>query len=903
MFALSLPFTALAAPGDYEPDVSFVFGTYHGADGWTDYDVVRNENTISYSGLYGAPVEYDYTVNKTTGGVSGTLRIDADKANASVDETGYETLSEDYKMSVGDYFTITYKVANLSTLGALQAVVNYSDNIEPAGFYSIGSGARGTYKLGTLSDYTSDVGTRWYEGGESPLSNWEPVYDANPDFGAETTAVNADEKYLWAQWASNTSLSVTDDYFINPETGALGYTYDCYLSYTYVFKITGEGPIEFTPKNDSNDVSTFYIIAKQSDGIARADYTTYAKNVDGLSEEDIANGVENPGSRKMTFFGYNVNNSTGECDHTNTTLQNQKDTTCTADGYTGDLVCTDCGETVTQGEVIPALGHDFSGAAVSDNAGHHQIQCVRYADCGTLGESVDCTYNREVVQEPTVTTAGLARYTCTVCGYSYDENIPAVECTHDGETEVRDAKAATCTEEGYIGDTYCLIYGEKIADGTVIPMIAHTAGEAVREHEVAATCTAKGSYDEVVYCEVCNTELSRDTFETEMIPHTEGEAVIENRVEPTVDSDGGYDTVVRCTVCDTVIRSEHTTIPALKGYNVTVTASDMGTVTIDGVDATAGITKKIAAGSKVTLVATPVEGAKFVGLEANGLTTVSTDATFVATVLANVTYTPVFAIDNAEEFTVTFVDAYGNVVSSQTVTQGSDIVVPELPARPGYSAATDNGWSMTNDDIAKLASSATITAQYQKNASDKFTVTAAGAEISANGQTATDVLADVAYDSLVTVKAVNATAWKVNGVTVAYGDSYSFYLGADVTVEAVFDTVTATPTVANVAVSETGTEGAIRATFLATRSMTDDCTFINAGFVYGKGDLGAVTLDDVDGTNVKAAYVKTDVEQFSLTYGLRAQTGTVTARAFLAYVDAEGNTQVIYTDPLTYTYA
>ena len=42
-----------------------------------------------------------------------------------------------------------------------------------------------------------------------------------------------------------------------------------------------------------------------------------------------------------------------------TELQNAKEATCTEEGYTGDLVCTVCGETVEKGEAIPATGHKF----------------------------------------------------------------------------------------------------------------------------------------------------------------------------------------------------------------------------------------------------------------------------------------------------------------------------------------------------------------------------------------------------------------------------------------------------------------------------------------------------------------------------------------------------------------
>lgn len=42
-----------------------------------------------------------------------------------------------------------------------------------------------------------------------------------------------------------------------------------------------------------------------------------------------------------------------------TALKNARAATCTEDGYTGDEVCRTCGETVKQGTVIPATGHDF----------------------------------------------------------------------------------------------------------------------------------------------------------------------------------------------------------------------------------------------------------------------------------------------------------------------------------------------------------------------------------------------------------------------------------------------------------------------------------------------------------------------------------------------------------------
>lgn len=68
---------------------------------------------------------------------------------------------------------------------------------------------------------------------------------------------------------------------------------------------------------------------------------------------------------------------------------------------------------------------------------------------------------------------------------------------------------ATCKAEGV--KTYtCTNHGcEATKTEPVAKLTTHTPAAAVRENEVAATCQAAGSYDEVVYCSVCKTEISR----------------------------------------------------------------------------------------------------------------------------------------------------------------------------------------------------------------------------------------------------------------------------------------------------------------------------------------------------------------------------------------------------------
>lgn len=627
-----------------------------------------------------------------------------------------------------------------------------------------------------------------------------------------------------------------------------------------------------------------------------------------------------------------------ECTHANTTTSTEVTTaaTCeTAGVETVTVTCNDCGTVVSTTEnAIAALGHKYEGALTPAGTTQHTIACVN--GCGTT-QTVDCTFTVVDHKDATVTEAGYDKYACA-CGNSYTTEIPVLTCEHKNTTESKETtKAATCTETGIEKVTVTCNDCGKVVSTTenTIAKLPHT------EKTVAgkpATCTSTGLTDGKV-CTVCDTVLVAQE-EIAMLPHTEveiaavpatctaggktagvqcdvcgailtapqdTEALGHNYVEvpgsavaPTVDA-AGKEADQQCTRCDDVIAGA--AIPALASYEITVEATDLGVVTLNGTDVSNGATVKVEAGTAVTLTAAPIEGAKFLGWTANGLTTVSTDTTFTTVALANVTYTPVFDKADDATFTVVFADAFGNIVSSQVVSSAEAIQIPAAPARSGYVAATENGWSMTNDEIKALTGSATVVAVYELAENEGYTVTANGATITGDGiEESTDVATGIAYDTLVTVYKEGAKGWAVNGVTVAYGDTYSFYVGKDIEVVAVMDGVTAVPMVANVGVNEVGQTGRIQAQFIATRTMADGYTYIDSGFVYGKGDLGEITLFDVDGSAVKAAYTKTASEQFSVTYGLSAQTGTITARAFIAYADANGEVTVTYANPMTYTY-
>ena len=121
--------------------------------------------------------------------------------------------------------------------------------------------------------------------------------------------------------------------------------------------------------------------------------------------------------------------------------------------------------------------------------------------------------------------------------------------------------APTCQEGGYT--TYVCRACKETVIGNLTGATGHTAGEAVEENRVEPTCTEDGSYDSVVYCTVCESEISRETVIIGAVGHPAGEAVEENRVEPTCTEDGSYDSVVYCTVCESEISRETITIGAV----------------------------------------------------------------------------------------------------------------------------------------------------------------------------------------------------------------------------------------------------------------------------------------------------------------------------------------------------
>lgn len=898
MVVLSVPFTALAAPGDYEPNLKMYFGTFveDNATNYTDYSTcgTGSEKFGSYASLYGAPVDYNYTVvNGNT--TSGTLTISKDKANTfnSAIDNAFPTLENDVQLGVGDYFTMTVAVENIKVLSSILAQVQFSDSIEPAGIYSYKSGRKNVYKLGTETERAAAKGT--WEKGKGGLS-YLPLYSlceegvSKSSFttdGSNSSQIIANKEdgkynvldYTWS-WPNvdTTSVADPDGLFVDPTTGeASGYTYTNAIPVaTFVFKIVTNDPIQFHIYNPTN-VKSFSYVGPNSDGTMIPKLTTYAKNMWDTKTNTNTGDTEWPGSKKSTFMGFNeFKEAPKPSTHTITfTLNGGEPTT----------------QIVKDGEMPTIPTNTPTTKPVASDSTHHSITSYKWTP-EVVAATADAAYTEEAVvtnpeckfvvtdhKDATYKEAGYDVYTCTEnCGNTYTNPIDKLVCDH-ADTKVVNATKPTINNPGNTGDTVCNVCGETIVTGTVI---AQLNGNDYRDALKAAKDVDASKYTADSYAKVTEALAAYD--------------------EATVGAYTSQDDVDAATAAlkDAVAKLD-------AGVVVTVASTKLGTTTLNGADATNGANARLAVGDDVVLTAKANnETGEFVGWKV-GNKIVSDEATFKTAAAADITYEAVFAEKVDETFTVVFVDPYGNVISTQPVTNGSAITIPDAPKITGY---TFTGWSMTEEEISKLTDGATIYAQYKKDDVAKYTVTVPeDATLTVDGvETASP--AQVAYDAKVSVHKDGAEAWKLaDGTVVGYGDTYTFFCGSDMSLEAEMTAVKKETTVVITGVNEIA--DSVQVSFAATRNVAPGETVVQQGFVYGKNLADSeLTLENVgnkgaaaNAGTVKILYTKNSAQDIALRYGLAKKDGKVSARAFVITKASDGSLKTTMSNIESYTYA
>ena len=158
---------------------------------------------------------------------------------------------------------------------------------------------------------------------------------------------------------------------------------------------------------------------------------------------------------------------------------------------------------------------------------------------------------------------------CKVCGevITKGQVIPAT----GHKTQLVNAKAATCTEDGYTGDEVCTVCQETVKKGEVIPALGHKTQLVGAK---AATCTQDGyTGDEV--CTVCQETVKKG----EVIPALGHKTQLVGAKAATCTEDG-YTGDEVCTVCQETVKKGEV-IPAL-GHKTQLVGAKAATCTEDG---------------------------------------------------------------------------------------------------------------------------------------------------------------------------------------------------------------------------------------------------------------------------------------------------------------------------------
>ena len=258
-------------------------------------------------------------------------------------------------------------------------------------------------------------------------------------------------------------------------------------------------------------------------------------------------------SEKGTELPLDPSNHSG-----NKEKRNEKAATCSEEGYSGDEYCKDCGVLISPGTTIPVQPHDYKAKVVKPTCteqGYTEYKCSRCNDSyidsdsyvpatGHTGGKATCVspaicekcgeeygtadtnghnYIAKVI-EASCLQEGHTEYTCEFCKDSYSSDVTPKTDHRGGKagccskakcqvcgveygetdpsshinTEVRDAVEATCTTEGYSGNTFCKDCGVKVSDGASVPKKEHSFSTAV----TPPTCTEKGYT--TYTCKLCN---------------------------------------------------------------------------------------------------------------------------------------------------------------------------------------------------------------------------------------------------------------------------------------------------------------------------------------------------------------------------------------------------------------
>ena len=253
------------------------------------------------------------------------------------------------------------------------------------------------------------------------------------------------------------------------------------------------------------------------------DYTLAWADADGTEVSEIVEA----GVYTLTVTGCGLYTGTlsATFEVTECTHGSLSETWTWADDFTASvaLVCENCGQDV--GGAAEVTSEVTTDADCTTEGVRTYTATYTYGDAtytSTATETIAANGHTYVgvVTDPTCTEAGYTTYTCSSCDDSYvsdytdalGHSFTSYVSNGDATCEADGTKTASCDNGCGTTDT---VADEGSATG-------HTAADAVVENETVATCTSAGTYDSVVYCATCGTELSRETVEVAATGHDYG---------------------------------------------------------------------------------------------------------------------------------------------------------------------------------------------------------------------------------------------------------------------------------------------------------------------------------------------------------------------------------------------
>ena len=274
------------------------------------------------------------------------------------------------------------------------------------------------------------------------------------------------------------------------------------------------------------------------------------------------------------------------CDHSGgTTVLNAKAQVCDRKGYTGDTACADCGKVIKPGsDIYPPANAGHTGtlqplyyygtlpSATTDASQGGKRYNARSGDCRHRAYEGD--------------------YRCTDCGGTVKGETG--DFKHSGPFKLRDVRAATCTEKGYSGNKYCTACDRIAQKGTSTPSLHEIAGNSKLINAVKPICTAVG-YSGDQQCTGDCGQIFRYGHVIDKLGHNwdDGKPATQGK------SEGILYTCRRVGCAETKFVKDS----APTEYSVTVSTDGSGT-------ASASLTTA-AAGTEITLTATPDTGYHF----------------------------------------------------------------------------------------------------------------------------------------------------------------------------------------------------------------------------------------------------------------------------------------------------